>query len=410
MIRVCLGWLLASGFAAAAVISLDLSTGVPLQHRGSGWLHSLDVDTPLASELEPLHPLRVRIKPEAAIRAAARARSLGITVQMVISDAWGYHADGDWPGDGDDWTNWEKHVTLWARRGKRTGLTYEWDLWNEPDVAMFWGRSAAQYREAWAHGVLALRKEVPQALIVGPSTADNTPAKILEFLRQAQARGVLPDIVSWHELNDQTRFSIVARIEEVRRGMQAMGLPPLPIQINEYLVRERSRIPAEALAAYIQLERAGVDGVKSCWPDLDPGVDESTSPQITGLLDGEGRRRPLWWLYRAYGEVAGTAQLVGPRDGWWVMAVGERTRLRLFAGAEIADPLLTLSCRNLPKNLFHGKVSATRLPAMVAGGWLPNPLPVPVEVESIDKNQGLVLRVHDSVAGDVVIIDVVAER
>ena len=195
MKRLGLAWLIACGLAAATEIPLDFTSGVSLQHRGSGWLHSLDVDTPMASELEPLHPRRVRIKPDAAIRSAARAKKLSITVQMVVSDAWGYHADGDWPGDGDEWGNWEKHVTLWARRAKRTSIIYEWDLWNEPDVAMFWGRSPAQYREAWARGVLALRHELPQALIVGPSTADNTPANILDFLRQAQARGVLPDMV-----------------------------------------------------------------------------------------------------------------------------------------------------------------------------------------------------------------------
>ena len=408
MKRFGLSWLIACGFAAATEIPLDFSSGVPLQHRGSGWLHSLDVDTPLASELEPLHPRRVRVKPDAAIRSAARAKKMSITVQMVVSDAWGYHADGDWPGDGDEWGNWEKHVTLWARRAKRMDIIYEWDLWNEPDVAMFWGRSPAQYREAWARGVLALRHELPQALIVGPSTADNTPAKILDFLRQAQVRGVLPDIVSWHELNDQTRYSIEDRIEEVRHGMRAMGLPVLPIQINEYLVRERSRIPAEALQAWIQLERAGVDGVKSCWPDLDPGVDESTSLQITGLLAAEGRRRPLWWLYRAYGEAAGLAQMIGPQDGWWVMAVGDQTRQRLFAGADNADQLLTLSCRHLAGKLRDGKVTATRLPALVAGDWLQNPLPTPVEVEIIEKDRVLI-RVRGSAAGDVVIIDIVSE-
>ena len=408
MIRAALGWLIASGFAAAAVIPVDLSVGVPLQHRGSGWLHSLDIDTPLASELEPLHPCRVRVGPDAAIRSSARAQKLGIKVQMVVSDAWGYHADGDWPGDGDEWGNWEKHISVWARRAKRTGFTYEWDLWNEPDVATFWGRSPAQYREAWARGVLALRKELPQAIIVGPSTADNTPAKILDFLLEAQTRGVLPNIVSWHELTDQTRYSIEARIEEVRRGMQAMGLPVLPIQINEYLVRERSRIPAEALQAWIQLERAGVDGVKSCWPDLDPGVDESTSLQITGLLDAQGRRRPLWWLFRAYGESSGLSQLIGPQDGWWVMSVGDQKRHRFFAGAVNDAPLLTLSIQHLSENLRIGKVTATRLPALVAGDWLQNPLPTPVEVEIIGKGSVLI-RVRGSAAGDVVIIDIVSE-
>ncbi len=403
MIRVGLVWLIAS-ILMAAVIPIDLNGGVPLQHRGSGWLHSLDSATPLATELEPLHPRRVRIKPDAAIRAVARANRLGITVQVVVSDAWGYHEDGDWPGDGDEWANWEKHVSLWARRVKLAGLVCEWDLWNEPDVHMFWARSPEQYREAWARGVVALRRELPKALVVGPSTADNQPVNILEFLRQAQARGVLPDVVSWHELNDQTRYSIEARIDEVRRGMQAMRLPALPIQINEYLVRERSRIPAEAVEAWIQLERAGVDGVKSCWPDLDPGVDESTSLQITGLLDGDGRRRPLWWLYRAYGDATGTARFIGPQNGWWVISVGDGTHHRFIAAAVDADALLTLQCSNITGKLRKAQASAVRLPALIAGEPLPSPLPTSVEFEIITNNEA-VLRVRDTAAGDVVIID-----
>lgn len=405
MIRILFIIATLSGMAAAAVIPLDLSIGVPLQHRGSGWLHSLDLDTPLAGDLVPLHPRRVRITPDAAMRAADRATTLGVTVQVVLSDAWGYHADGDWPGDSGNWENWEKHVSLWARRAKRQGLVWEWDLWNEPDVPMFWGRSSEQHAEAWRRGVAVLRHELPKAVIVGPSTADNQPSSILAFLRMAQSRDSLPDVVSWHELNDQTRFSIERRIQEVRVGMKAMGLPELPIQINEYLVRERSRIPAEVIAAWIQLERAGVDGVKSCWPDLDPGVDQIGSHQITGLLTVDGRRRPLWWLFQAYGDSAGSSHLIGPREGWWILAAGDDRHRRIFAAAAdpVADSILTLTCTHVTEAFSKGRITATRLPSLLDGEALLAPAMVRVEIEP--RGQEMDLRLRNTAIGEVVIID-----
>ena len=49
------------------------------------------------------------------------------------------------------------------------GWQIEWDLWNEPDLEYFWGRSQAQFFETWKHAHQRVRAKDPNAVIVGPS-------------------------------------------------------------------------------------------------------------------------------------------------------------------------------------------------------------------------------------------------
>jgi hypothetical protein len=393
----------AAGLLAATAITVDLGQAQPFQRRGAGWLHSLDASVPAAADLEPLRPRRMRLHPDTAGRAMARAGQLGVVVQVVVSDAWGYHPTGDWPGDFERWDNWERHVRLLARRARRQGWNWEWDLWNEPDTRQFWARDAARHLDTWERGVRALRAELPAAVVVGPSTADHRPETVLAFLRQAQARGVLPDVVSWHELDDRFRFDIETRIEAVRAGMRAMGLSPLPIQINEYLARERSRIPAETLAALVQLERGGADGVKSCWSDLDPGVDEVGSGQITGLLAADGGRRPLWWLYRAYAGLPARTASAGPHQGWWVLAGMDPGRLAVLAGA-VAGGDAVLRCIGGGKPPERARIEARRFELRADGTAVAEPARIAVAVEPAA--DGFRLSIPVLAAGEAVLIEV----
>jgi hypothetical protein len=55
-----------------------------------------------------------------------------------------------------------------------TGPDVQWDIWNEPDLltpVIFWGRSQDQYLEMWKRAFLQIRAAIPEAVIVGPSTA-----------------------------------------------------------------------------------------------------------------------------------------------------------------------------------------------------------------------------------------------
>lgn len=403
MLRLLLLSLLpAAGLLAATVVAVDLGQAQPFERRGAGWLHSLDASAPAAADLEPLRPRRVRLHPDAAGRAMGRAGRLGVTVQAVVSDAWGYHPGGDWPGDFERWDNWERHVRLLARRARRQGWTWEWDLWNEPDTRQFWARDAARHLDTWERGVRTLRAELPGAVVVGPSTADHRPETILAFLRQAQARGVLPDVVSWHELDDRFRFDIETRIAAVRAGMRALGLPPLPIQINEYLARERSRIPAEALAALVQLERGGTDGVKSCWSDLDPGVDEPGSGQITGLLAPDGGRRPLWWLYRAYAGLPARLAAAGPHQGWWLLAGAEAGRVAVLAGS-IGGGEAVLRCTGAGGTPDPARCEARRFAVRADGAAIAEPARIAVAVEP--DAGGFRLAIPPLAAGEAVLVE-----
>lgn len=73
-----------------------------------------------------------------------------------------------WPGDNDDWiayTNFMSQVIDDAIANGMMGSDVQWDLWNEPDLGIFWGRGQSQYLDMWKRGYEMLRAAIPDAVI-----------------------------------------------------------------------------------------------------------------------------------------------------------------------------------------------------------------------------------------------------
>src|SRR6185503_15230908 len=109
----------------------------------------------------------------ATLAQARRTAALGGRFVLLDHDLWG--ADGApisrFPGDNGDWTDYDNFLTRVFNDVRTAGLTVQWDIWNEPNITLFWNRSQAQYFELWRRTYQRIRTAFPNQLIVGPSCA-----------------------------------------------------------------------------------------------------------------------------------------------------------------------------------------------------------------------------------------------
>ncbi|GHH80627.1 RICIN domain-containing protein [Streptomyces capitiformicae] len=234
-----------------------------------------------------------------------RTKALGGTFVILPHDLWG--ADGTtsqgFPGDNGNWTLFDNFVNQLISDVKANNMTVEWDLWNEPDLSGFWGRSQSQYLQMWSRFHAAVRANLPGQLIVGPSTANPPNASNTwwtTFLNHVKANNVAPDIYSWHAIPHDP----VTAVSNANSTLAAAGLTNTrPYQINEYAGREQQH-PGGGGWFISRLERAGADGLRSNW-----GGGPSLHDYAANLLtkNSSGQYLPLgeWFLYRYYGSQTG---------------------------------------------------------------------------------------------------------
>ncbi|ETS82724.1 hypothetical protein PFICI_04600 [Pestalotiopsis fici W106-1] len=199
-------------------------------------------------------------------------RTYGGPFQLLVHDLWGADglqgSDAVWPGDDGDWTNFDAFLdTLISEiiaNDMMEGL--EIDIWNEPDGTNFWGTSQNQYLEMWKHSYQRFRAELPDVLLVGPSTAFSPTAEsdwwhnFAAFISQEDC---VPDIYSYHLLDPNANLRVTF---DVLNGFrQTYGLPERPLVINEYGSLDGEQTPAGAAWYIGQFERYNVAGLRANW-------------------------------------------------------------------------------------------------------------------------------------------------
>ncbi|MCF4120194.1 RICIN domain-containing protein [Antribacter sp. KLBMP9083] len=234
-----------------------------------------------------------------------RTKALGGTFVILPHDLWG--ADGTtntgFPGDNGNWTQFDNFVNQLISDVKANNMTVEWDLWNEPDLGGFWGRSQSQYLQMWSRFHAAVRADLPGQLIVGPSMA-NPPNSSntwwTTYLNHVKANNVAPDIYSWHAIPHDP----VQAVSDANSTIAAAGLTNTrPYQINEYGGREHQN-PGGGGWFISRLERAGADGMRANW-GWGPNLHDYAASLLT--KDSSGQYLPLgeWFVYRYYGSQTG---------------------------------------------------------------------------------------------------------
>lgn len=82
------------------------------------------------------------------------ARKYDGEFQLLPHDIWGTDTaaqDDVWPGDNDDWSDYEEFLDTLIDDIKANNMTagLKIDIWNEPNLDIFWKRSLPQWLELW---------------------------------------------------------------------------------------------------------------------------------------------------------------------------------------------------------------------------------------------------------------------
>ena len=377
----------------AEVVTVDFGADAgPATHRASGFLHAMTPTMPDVELIAPLKPKLFRNQaegPGGAFAIYGRVKSLGAGSQVVVSDS---YWDREWPETKSNWKRWEATVEDLVEEARRKGCTFEWDIWNEPEDEYFWEVDQARFFETWRRTVLKIRALDPKAVIVGPSIAHFTSEYMEAFLVYAKANNVLPDIVTWHELDSEETPGAAAtagfdtiepHAAEVRRMLAKHEIAIDRLCINEIIGPGMHSRPGAAVRYFAALERAKVDGAcHATWREPEGGNYAS----LSGILTREERKpRSTWWAYKAYADITG--RLVSVRPGATVdgvaghdPATGE-ARIVLGRCADLEEAVsVELSLVHLdamPQGPREGRVHVTeeRIPM---SGWEALDKPVPV--------------------------------
>lgn len=261
-----------------------------------------------------------------------RTRSLGGEFILLVHDLWG--ADGypisRFPGDNGNWTDYDNFLTRLINDVRATGAPVQWDLWNEPNLSLFWNRPQSQYFELWRRTHQRVRAAFPSQLIVGPSIAGvptTTGPYWNQYLDFVRANNVVPDIVSWHALPSDP----VANVTAANTTLNSRGIAhPRPYQINEYGSASEQN-PGDGSWYIARLERAGADGLRANWAS-----GGNLHNDLAGLLvhNSAGQHQPKgeWWVYRYYAQQTGQIASVTPSPAYDAFATKASGNAKILVG------------------------------------------------------------------------------
>jgi len=297
------------------IVDLSRPTG-PVRHGACGFLYGLGKEEiPSANLLAPLRPQVAAQKPEDGLQhpngdalnvsgtyQAAGGREIEIYIQDVFAQ-WPYEFAGL-----EDYLGRVEQVVRRVEAHARRAL-FSYVPFNEPDQIWYNKTDRKQaFFEDWRTVYQKIRSLAPGARIVGPNFANYDSATYREFMIFASQNSCLPDVISWHELNDAFFGGWYGRYEDFRAIERSLGLAPREICINEYCrIQGDLGVPGQLIQWVTRFENSKVDACLAYWTD-------AGSLNNLAARDHSNRASGAWWLYRWYGGLSGHTVQVTPPD------------------------------------------------------------------------------------------------
>ncbi len=305
-----------SAEAAGNTLVVDAASPIrPVTRVGAGGLYALATATDPAPGL--LTPLRLKQHTQPAPGVLQLGNGATSPTGDILKTAPQFTSDGaqsyarmpdvypDFPYRWVSWADWESKVnTMVKARMDATGTTNinGWELWNEPDWT--WDTTkAGPFLDGWTRTFRQVKLQDTVTPIVGPSYSRYESQWLRDFLTRAKADNTLPDVISWHELEDGTWNAVDEHVADYRAIERSLGISPRPISINEYGSPNQVDSPSVAAHYIAQFERTGIkDAERAYWYE---------SGTVGGLV-WNNRPTGSYWLYKWYGEMAGNMLAVTP--------------------------------------------------------------------------------------------------
>lgn len=394
---------MAAAASAPETLTIDLGTDTGPFHGGaSGTLYGLYGDgVPSRNVIEGMYVRTVSTKAQDGTQHPG-ADALDILPSFVEAggrDVYVYMTDiyrgfpYEWPGAtgeerlADFRTRIRRQVEQILALGPyKSHVVYV--PFNEPEGNMFgtgewsydqvsWRTDPRHYFAAWQDTYRLIRELDPGARIAGPNTCILYD-EVRGFLEFAKARGVLPDVVTWHELSSPDE--IRTNVAKYRLLERELGIGPLPVNINEYAHNYHLSVPGQMIQWIAAIEESKVDADMAYW-----NIDGNLNDSAVEANKGNGQ----WWLFNAYGQLTGhTVRVTAPHpnmqytlQGVATLDRGKRQARVLLGGAsgaadlvfEHVDPevfgaTVHLRLQEIP---WTGQVGASAQPLRLADRELP---------------------------------------
>ncbi|MDV9176063.1 cellulosome protein [Streptomyces sp. W16] len=393
----------ASAAPTSGKLTIDLGTDTGPFHGGaSGTLYGLYGDgVPSRNVVEGMYVRTVSTKAQDGTQhpGADALEMLRPFVEAGGKDVYVYLTDiyrgfpYEWPGAtgperlADFTSRVRRHVeqvlTLGAYRSHVVYVPF-----NEPEGNMFgtgewsydgtsWRTDPRAYFAAWRDIHRLIKDLDPGARIAGPNTCELYD-EVKGFLEFAKAEGVLPDVVTWHELSSPDE--IRTNVAKYRALERELGIGPLPVNINEYAHNYHLSVPGQMIQWIAAIEESKVDADMAYW-----NIDGNLNDSAVEANKGNGQ----WWLFNAYGQFTGnTVRVTAPHpnvqytlQGVAALDRGKRQARALFGGAggsvdvvfEHVDPEVfgTTVHARLLEIPWTGQVGAAEQPLRLADRELP---------------------------------------
>lgn len=288
------------------------ANGGPVMHGASGWLYGqAESGIPSNNLMAPLKPQIAAQKPPKGIQHAGGdvtqvtgdfLSSGGEQMEVYLQDIYQTFYP-PYPGI----SSYNQTVSTLVRQlvANPYHASFVYDPFNEPD-GQWYGKykdkkmtNVAQFLSDWKTIYQTIRSIDPSAVIVGPSFYNYDPVVYREFLTYAKANHVIPNQISWHELQEDFYSGWYSRYSSIHGIEETVGIAPLPIVINEYGLRRGTLgNPGNLIQWISRFETSKVYGCVAFWvPEGNLGnmAAAGTNNQATGS----------WWLYKWYGSMTG---------------------------------------------------------------------------------------------------------
>jgi hypothetical protein len=250
-----------------------------------------------------------------------------------------------------------------------SGLPFAYDIWNEPDIPLFWtrGMNSTQYFQMWDTAFRELRRIAPGARIVGPSVAltpQNNAGEWQTWLAHVKAAGTLPDEITNHDEGDGDDPVTVA--QAISSDLASNGISPIPLSANEYQPQNQQTAGQSAwyLARFAQSGYA--NAMRGNWVCC-------LTPNLAGILTQTSSGWAAtghWWVMRSYADLTGSLVSTSGEVGTTAISAAEDSSRRR-AVAILGD-----------ENGFTGATSVT-FNGLSSVPWLANNGSVNVTVDRI---------------------------
>lgn len=343
------------------IVDLSSDTG-PVSHGATGWLYGQSVPgIPTVATMSPLKPQISAQKPPDGLQhpsgdalqvADSYKQAGGKEIQIYLQDFY-----PDWPYNFHpihEYIETVRSITRKVLADPNRGL-FSYVPFNEPEYNWYGysGLPFDNFLRDWEKVFLAIRELDPEAKIVGPNYSNYKSETYRQFLIFARDHNVLPQEMSWHELQDNSYPGWYDRYADYRAIEARLGIQPIPIVINEYTrAKGDLAVPGKIIQWITRLENRKVQGCLAYWTPsgtLSDLVARTWPNRVTGA----------WWVFEWYGSMLGNTVAVTPPDpfGFGLQAIAsvekQKKQARIILGG--SNGAVNVRIKGLPAAAFLGE-------------------------------------------------------